>query len=277
MSAAAVAARTVGQYPLSIATSLAMESATGIHPDKPPRSPTMTGYDEFWVNLSTLFRNLYTSMDKDAQRGTASGDLYGPLIEEMAQIDQIVKDFTKARTAVNYYVCNYKDLTRHRTANLRADKTLLQQEYTAIKNQVINAILAKNPGMIFGFDNYLKPKGKPKTVILTHVAYDLLSAKSFGELTLLESHTGTFKNKYMWYTKYHNGKELSMIPFREGFMQLFGDSELFSPMAMELRKAVIEVANKYSWSQVTTDEKIKYGIKQIQNPLARELLVEMLK
>lgn len=59
-------------------------------------------------------------------------------------------------------------------------------------------------------------------------------------------------------------------------MQVFGDSEHFRPMSMGVKKTVIELANQYSWSQVTTDLKIRYGIDTLKDPALRHLLQQML-
>ena len=61
--------REKGQLPISIASSLAIESALGIMESdepgyKPPASPPLLDYDAIWINLRTLFRNLHGSMNR---------------------------------------------------------------------------------------------------------------------------------------------------------------------------------------------------------------------
>src|SRR5690606_25017198 len=57
--------RATGYFPLSIATSLAIEGATGIHPDQPVGSKLMKDFTGHWVNVKTLFRNYYEAIGKE--------------------------------------------------------------------------------------------------------------------------------------------------------------------------------------------------------------------
>jgi hypothetical protein len=91
-------------------------------------------------------------------------------------------------------------------------------------------------------------------------------------LVLLESHTGKIKPRGQWYTKYLNGKDLVQIPFNEGFLQVFGDSETFRPMDIRFRRAILEIAERYKWTAVSTLEKLNYGIDQLKNPYYKEVL-----
>jgi hypothetical protein len=130
--------------------------------------------------------------------------------------------------------------------------------------------------MIYTTPLKLHPKVKTNALIITHIAYDLVAHKEFKQLTLLESHTGSFKQQAQWHTKYLNGKELPMIPFREDMLQVFGDSETFRPMDPKMRKEVVEIATRYNWNATTKLEKIRYGISQLNNPYAREVLSAIL-
>ena len=56
-----MSSRTIGQFPLSIATSLAMEAAFGIYPDRPETKEPILKYDTLWVNVRTIFRNIMPS------------------------------------------------------------------------------------------------------------------------------------------------------------------------------------------------------------------------
>ena len=70
------------------------------------------------------------------------------------------------------------------------------------------------------------------------------------------------KKREQWYTKYNDGKELAMIPFREDLIQFFGDKESIVPYLKKTRTAIIEIADKYNWTQATTLDKINYSINQ---------------
>ncbi|MDR3392241.1 MAG: hypothetical protein P4L77_10965 [Sulfuriferula sp.] len=268
-----LAERATGQYPVSIATSLALEAGMGIHPEIESKTVRFTEYNEFWVNLRTVYRNMMGAMEGDAPMLVLGQYVAEEMQREMDRIQDIVSGAMKGR--VVFYVSNYKDVEKkYPNARIRVDNTQKQKIFRKTQTDAISHLLfldkppehLKQEARIQVFDLALKPKVQLKTLILTHVPYDLLSAKHFGSLDLLESHTGHIKSRAQWYTKYYNGKELLKIPFREDLLQVFGDNELFHPYPIEQRRELLEVANKYNWSSLTTTEKIRYGIDMIKNP-----------
>jgi hypothetical protein len=281
MYSQAIAEREVGQYPLSVATSLALEGATGIHPDIPIRKAPLLDYGEFWVNLRTLFRNFMGALHKEAAGGVSPQQIDDAIRDEMEQIKRIVADVTSNRCKVVFYVSNYANMQqKYPHAKLRVERTDKQMEYMELKRQTLQSLLKSLEQQggedIRVFTLKLFPQQQNKTLILTHFAYDLLSYKAFLSLDLVESNTGAIKKRALWYTKYQGGRELSMIPFREDFLQVFGDSRTFFPMPIRIRKAVIELAEKHHWSQVTTDEKIRMNIGHMKDQEVRKILEELL-
>jgi hypothetical protein len=279
----AIAEREVGQYPLSVATSLALEGACGVHPDHDPKvkKAPLLDYGELWINLRTLFRNFMGALPKEVQGGVVPRQLDEGIRDEMDQIKRIVQEFTHNHCKVVFYVSNYAGMKeKYPHAKLRGANTDKQQEYMEIKNQTLELLLKSLEQQggedIRVFKLKLFPQQQAKTLIFTHFAYDLLSWKAFSSLDLLESNTGNVKKRAQWYTKYQNGRELSMIPFREDFIQVFGDSRTFFQMPIRIRRQVIELATKYNWSAVTTDEKIRQNIGQLEDLETRKLLLEIL-
>lgn len=285
MSSEMMASRAIGQYPLSIATSLAIESACGIHPEIVVKSMPLIKYDELWVNLRTLFRNIIGSLGTENSKLARSSDICQTMHEEMETITDVIAEHSGGRVSVVYYVSNYQGMeTKYKHATIRMDTTNRQMLLTSILNETIERLLKTvEPNTVAVFERKLKmqategmPLRKPKALIITHYAYDLLSYKIFQKLDLLESHTGTIKDKSLWYTKYYNGKDLNMIPFREDLIQIFGDSETFRTFDPKVRKDILEIAEKYRWSSVTTYEKIRYGILTMKNPYAKAIILDML-
>ena len=93
---------------------------------------------------------------------------------------------------------------------------------------------------------------------------------------MLESYTGQIKERSKWYTKYYQGKDLFRIPFREDLLQVFGDAELFKPFPKANRDELVEIAEKRSWTSVTTRDKIKNDIDLIKDPFFKKVLKEIL-
>jgi hypothetical protein len=274
MSLADYPGRTTGQFPLSVATSLAIEAALGIYPERPVDPAPILEYEELWINLRTLFRNLHGSFDKGVADTVMPETFAEALNDEMSQIHEIITHKTNGLTKVVYYISDYADIDKkYPYAVTRRDNTPKQKLFTATLKDSIALLLKMHPeSNIRKVRLKLRPEHKTKAMILTHIAFDLISYVDFKELVLLESHTGAVKSRSAWFTKYYEGKNLTMVPFREDFLQIFGDNEFFRPADRKLRQEILDIAVKYRWSPVTTDEKIKYGINQLKNPYALEVL-----
>lgn len=273
----AVANRAVGQYPLSIATSLAVESALGVHPDIIVSSPPIREFPELWVNVRTLFRNVWGAIEPAELGSVNPPEFAATVAEEMDAIESIISIGSEGRSSVVFYLSNYAGLERkYPHALLRVDNTDKQKDYTVVQNATLDLLLKDHSEEIRGFDLKIKTPDQPRAMMLTHYAYDLVSHRQFRHLALLESHTGKIKERAQWYSKYANGKELPPLPFTEYFLQVFGDSQTFRPMDVRLRRDIVELAKKYHWTAVTTVDKIRYGIEQLQNPYFRAILFDMM-
>lgn len=279
--------RVVSAFPLSIATSLALESifyspTPSFDPDrKIPQKVDISNYDEFWINLSTLFRNIMGALNKDDSNRVGASGLSETLAFEMETIESIVKNEGKGRVKLVFYACEYKDATsasKHPYAIFRQDATDKQKIYRDLHNKTIARLLKdrESSSSLKILNSTLKPDHHCKALVLTHIAYDLLSYKNFTTLDLIESHTGVLKPRAMWYTKLHDGKELNFIPFNEGFLQIFGDSEHFKPFDIRVRRALVEIAKTHSWTQVTTLTKIRSNINEMTDAFTKAILLKML-
>lgn len=261
--------RALGQFNLSIATSLAIESAVGVHPDlPPPSSMPIRRYNQLWVNLRTLHRNLMGALPKGVSEQITATEMAVLISEEMETIPDMLKQYGGTLSGgVVYYFSNLKDLNRkYPHAALREDNTVKQKLFTQGLEDFMRLMLKHKRDQFELYDDALKGNTFGKSAIITHLAYDLLSAKNFSDLTLLESHTGKFKPQALWHSKYFQGRDLSMIPFTEELLQVFGDTETFQPMDVNLRKAIVELATRRSWSSVTTRARIVAGIDELKNP-----------
>ena len=275
--------RAIGQYPLSIATSLPLEHICGIHPDYIVKTLPILEYEELWINLRTLFRNFIGALEKDDVGRISPPMIASALFEEMSYIEDIVKEKSAGTVRVVFYYSDYSGIEQHhKGAVLRMDNTEKQKEYTRLHNQTIDLVLKQhkvNPSNnLFLYQLHLKPKSveKKKALIITHYAIDLISYKEFSHLTLLESHTGKLKERAQWYTKYADGKVLSQIPFTLYFLIIFGDDATFRPFQIKTRNNILEISRKYHWNSITTRDKILYGIKELKNPYEKTILLDII-
>lgn len=268
-----------GQFPVNIPTSLALESLMNIHPERTWDQAPHTNYEHFWLNLRTLYRNICSSYTSDINLLLTPGVIAELLQDEWEAVKSILASRTKIQPVL--YLCNYKAIyTRYRQHSVfKKDLTQKQQDDRERMEKSISQFLKDvGPDYVQGFDTDIEPehKGSGKYLFQTHIAFDLLSWRYFEDMDLLESHTGAIKNRSLWYTKYNNGKDLSMIPFTQYFLRVFGDREFFSPKDAELRKAIVDLANQYNWNSLTTDARVRLNLDQLKNPFFRAVLKDMM-
>ena len=274
--------RVTGSYPLSIATCLAMESI-GMGPQKPydpdrvvPNHINLEEYDEVWVNLLTLIRNIFGANETSPaliEPETVSEVLF----DELDVIEQIIKDYSPVKKPkVFWYISKHTHLkTEFKRAKLREDRTAKQKELTDAYIGVIEDFIPKagfSEEKFQCFEGRLQPKQKVRALVLNHYAIELLDHDKFKQLDLLESHTGAVKGRLQWYSKLYNGNNLVRIPFTKQFLQVFGDTTLISPHELPLRKAVLQIAEQYKWTPATTTDRINYGLDQIKDRFLLENL-----
>lgn len=281
-----LAGRTMSSFALSIGTALAFESL--FKGDRPPYDLTrvipqhikITDYDELWVNVGTLLRNIHSSVPAGTQASMSAVDLFLTLEQEIDIIRSLVMDNSQNRVKLVLYATDDKRMkARHPHAKFRVDITERQIAYTALTELVLNEYLKRHsnvPGVMV-FHEVLTPPNKKTALIITHDAYDLLSWQAFEQLHLLESNTGLLKKRAMWYTKYHSGKDLMRIPFNSCFMQIFGDKVHFHPFPMKDRVIVKNMADDRQWTTQTTKDRLVYSFEQMSDRVLAALLLEMLR
>ena len=271
-------------FPLSIATSLAFESLfQGPNPPFDPSRPipqriNLGEYEFFYCNLSTLFRNIMGSLTKEDAAGVLPREMADVLYQEIELIASLLKVEGHNTTKPIFYISDYSSLeskyASHSDVSFRRDNTDGQKHYAEQERDTFRLMVKENQnsGLITLEKAIIVPKGKPKALLLSHVAYDLVSAKNFRELHLLESHSGVLKKPNQWYTKYYGGKDLVMIPFLEGLLPVFGDSTIFRPMGIRIRKEIVELAEAKNWTAVTTRTKVIDDLKTMKNHFLGETI-----
>ena len=278
---AILAQRVIGAYPLSIATSLMVESLAGVHPDLPiPPHPPIQDYQAIWVNLRTLFRNLYNAVERTEQEGLHPTFLAEAIFAEMEVLVDAIHSLQSA-VKVFFYVNNYPELVRrYPHAQFRTDNTPLQKHYAAMMVSTLELVMAQAKKVMrappFFFKGDLQSQQPMRSLLVTHYAWDLTSAKALGDADLIESHTGRIKPPSQWYTKYFNGKDYPMIPFRRCFLPIFGDDTLFRAFPKPAREAIVSVAVKYDWSNVTSVDRIRLGLDQLDDKFLKAVITSML-
>lgn len=252
--------RAMGRLPISLPTAIAIETVLGLNENQP--NTAIKNKRELWINVTTLVRNLYSSLDKETQGVVSDIELANTVIDEMEIIDSSIKEYGN-RLSVTYYFTHYTKLNRlYPNASFREVKTDKQKFLAALlDNASSNIKQIDTQGKIKLFDINIEPMLSPDAIILTHNAVDLTSDKHFKDLVLIESHTGKIKTKKDWYTKLSATDKSPLLPFNRAIMSIFGDSEVFRPLSVKYRKIILETAEKHNWSALTTLERMKLTLQ----------------
>jgi hypothetical protein len=288
--------RTLGHFPVSIATSLALEVAygTGTAPEEKPTTVNeLIKYDEVWINLRTLARNIYNSVPSIEKDGISAKDIAAALDQEMTSLHDIPQSMGDSKQ-FKYYYCKHEHLEKKmRHAQFRIPSTakqLHQADVTAEgivlfiktirkreKEVQANSSNGEYQSPLTEFELAPKPEQRNAVVLLTHHMLDFLNYPKFKTLTLLESHTGALKGRDRWYTKFVNGRELDFMPFNAATLQLFGDTEMFKPFKDEVRKEIQAIAKDRAWNPSTTDERFLLGLSLSKNKFLADTVKDMLR
>ena len=274
--------RLISSFPISIGTSLALEtlfpSRLEPHDEKRkiPEHVNPSNYQEAYFNLSTLFRNLTTSIDRVVFIQSSPEELASVLESEIDIINSLFLNEGKGLCIPVYYYITYDSLLKGKISKdvkIRPDKTDSQKIYKA---KLIDTMKLLGDKLHFiHYDNTIKPRVKNSSLILTHIPYDLLSYKRFLHLDLLESNTGLLKTKNLWNTKYYPVGNLSLtnLPFLEKLLFIFGDRVLIQPYDIRLRRLICETAEKRRWTPMTTLEKVLLDLSlDIKEPYVLEFI-----
>lgn len=280
MLARKVAEREKGEAPLSIGTSMALESLGGFG-EFVSDSPPIYRYDEIWVNLRTLFRNCYNAVDRSMRGDLQATDLIDALVDDVRVLVSTIELKSHGKMKPVLYWSSFKSFKasfpRGKWKELTTSPQIVEN---ALEQATLKMLLNEHRETldveIKDFDVRITSKGT-RVVMLTHYPVDLLWRKQFTQLTLLESHTGSFKTRPEWYTKLTGGRRYNRIPFNRMTMQIFGDGNLlFASMSSKIKNRVLEIAEKDGWTPVTTDEKIRYSINKLHDPIEKTFFLELL-
>jgi hypothetical protein len=269
--------RATGYFPLSIATSLAIEGAVGIHPDHPAGPKMLHDFSGHWVNVKTLFRNYYEAIGKENIPNVKIAELIDSFRHEIEAYKELSEEQGQGKFKTVFYCPDYAGLqARFPHAVLRTDSTPNQVLFSKSMVTVLGQIIKNEKDLFKLYPLKITDPTPTNTLMLTHYPFDLTTT-AFEGLSLLESHTGAIKDKSLWHTKLYNGKELTMIPFRECFLSVFGDNQLFRPIGMSYRRTLVDLGKQYNWSFATSRDKVNYGLSQIKDKFLAENLRLYLK
>ena len=275
--------RTTSGFPVSISTGLALESIFAprqsvYDPErKPPIKIDISKYQEFWINVSTLFRNMVSASNREVVLNHSLREICSVLEQEMEVINSLLSHEGNNICQPVYYIADYRLVTRglHHSIKLREESTVAQKAISTLLEKVENELTNKHKDYIRVFKPDIKPNKSIDALILTHMPYDLLSHKHFHTLDLLESNTGKLKKKYEWNSKYYPvGKStMTHLPWLKLLLMIFGDKPLIHPSIFKLRDAILQTSVKRGWTPMTTRDKVILDLElELKEPMLLAIL-----
>lgn len=265
--------RAMSAIPVSIGTSLALESifkGTQAPYDATRKIPIrvkLSDYQECYLNLSTLIRNIAHASDRETYFACPASHVLEILLTEIDIIQSVFNQEGYGVCKPVFYSCSYKSLATEcdrKGVKLRQSTTPFQKSYD-LKEETVLKQLLKQTDSIKQVDSEIRPeRSGTNALIISHIPYDLLSRPNFGHLALLESHTGVLKSQLQWNTKYAPfGKEsMDHLPFHKSLLLIFGDKHQIEPGDRKLRQKVYDISVKSKWTPLTTMERVRDSYRE---------------
>lgn len=275
----AVALRTLGEIPTSIATSQAIQALFGELEGSIKSTPPILSYKEVWINLRTMIRNIDGAIPNTVVNNVSVKAYYEALFSEIQIILSKFQSLGDKAPNLYFYTLTYKSL-KFVWPNAIIKETTAPKMivYEKLENDVLSHIAqdiksgALSSKSIQILDTKI-PVGSDKSVLLSHFAVDLLLTTGTPFEALVESHTGAIKKKPEWNTKLKDGKKHERIPFDKCTVQLFGDSAgLLAPQPSDIRTKMDEIAEKSKWNSLTTRDRVLLCVDQANVPLLLTLV-----
>ena len=274
--------RAVSAFPLSIGTSLALESIFSPRQEPYdasriiPNQINIEDYQSCWINIHTLFRNLSSAIEKETFLSSTPERLAATLEEEIGVINDLFLNEGNGVCKPEFYYATYDKLykTKIQGLDFREPSTDGQKYYDNRLKETMK-ILERHTDTIHKFDDGLDRHQRERALVITHHPYDLVHWNRFERLDLLESNTGVLKPRSLWQSKYYpmSGQSFTHLPFLKKLLLVFGDKTMIKPMPMVLRKEVLDVSVRYHWNPTTTKEKINIDLSLgIKDPFAASIL-----
>lgn len=224
-------------------------------------------YNSLFISIPTLFRNLYGSAGERKEKITTGG--YASLvINEMHLIENMAQMYTDSQLKVFFYNPSYYGLDDLLPdAKLKVATSGKQKLQDELKKGALSFVANE-----FGnSDNYVPMATSltlpfNSTLVLTSFIVDILGSVTLrygATVDLIESHTGTIKDKTMFYTKLNKAENIERLPLTIGTLTVYGDGKMVSPLSKKIRDELGEIAVSRKWHQLTAPAIINSEVSKL--------------
>lgn len=249
--------RDLGKYPLSIGTSLTLETISGQNPDKPVKGELpIRLYETMLVSMRMVMRNIYQSItDRKVAEDLPDIDFYDAIMMEMRYIREVVAMFNP-RMKVIFYAPTYRNLhKRFPQARIKVQRTSSTQKYADLEVNALKRFYSEKTTDIFRCDFLEKIEISLRTLVWTNSPLDLITLNK-PLVSLLESHTGAIKDRSKWNSKYTGSKDFSNIPFNKPLLLIMGDGGYLLSPILRYKNRILKLAEANNWNFTTELSKI---------------------
>lgn len=269
-----------GKYSVSIPTSLAFEMLFGIHDEIEATTPLpYTNYKYLAINVRTLLRNIFGSVDKELKTKWTAEHYYKELIGEIEKIPDIISNQSEGNLTPFFYLGGYYRLEKEYSKKvIKFPNPAKPNLYDALEKEITLRIMRETrhnnlPIMLTDMEVLVDPDEKVNTMIMTHLPIDLVPFRGKKNVYLLESHTAVIKDRTQWYTKLNLKSEY--VPFGKFAIQALGDGKTFTGAPPKYRKALIEFGKAKRWNQMTSDHTMRLMFSSFPDQKMRDELREL--
>jgi hypothetical protein len=229
-----------------------------------------------FINVLTLYRNFVSCIDGDAEtkvRMFKSSSTVNDIIKLFLEDTLIfVSACTENGVKVTIYELDYNSIFKAFGDYKHASEFKGVKYYIATTQDKAAKIIKENmPGVYKKYGRKLEHE--KKMFVTTHIGIDLVPLAKYSDVTLIESHTGEFKDRLKFFTKLKKlGKnDMSLIPFNEIMYRVFGDNEYITPANLAIRRAVYANAKLLHWYQGLGNKDVLSGLTRKDASLATTL------
>jgi len=222
-------------------------------------------YDYWYLNLYTVIRNFINSIDGDVafKIKLFKQNKIDLIVDELADDINTIISQLPSTISLFLYRPNYKKITKN-ISNYKSKDDFKGLKYFILtyENIIADKLIDKVDISIKNRDHTLPVFNN--ILLTTHIPLDMCNFRYAKNVSFYESFTSMVKNKDMFYTKYHGipKKDMSVIPFLEILIYLFGDNWRIAPLPIKARRELYDIAIKYKWNYNTTKGKVISDVKR---------------
>ena len=270
--------RDMSSFMVSVGLGLMLETffdpfTTRIDDERKVNKVDINKFKTHYYNIHTMIRNIISAISnadfkKEVLKNHSTPKyILNALMNELLLLHDIY-EFTKCEPIL--YIPNYSSVIKDIDNSIKYESLsdTNKQIYDITENVIKLFKLVKEvPISTINIKTDL-PISLDNTLITTHIPYDLLNVSRISKLYLVESHTGTVKDKSKFNTKYHDiGSKIdkTIFPFNETLLLILGDNVLIKPYKISYRYMLAEKAIEDKWTTFTSESRCKIIVNKVEH------------